>query len=101
MTYSSISACLSSLYDCIALAIAKCRGLTLLSGDGPLRKAAMQEGVKVIGTIGLLDELYSQELVDTTEYIFCLEELLRNNGGKVRLPGHELQRRLDAAQQKD
>ena len=90
-----------SLYDCIALAIAKCRGLTLLSGDGPLRKAAMQEGVKVIGTIGLLDELYSQELVDTTEYIFCLEELLRNNGGKVRLPGHELQRRLDAAQQKD
>lgn len=37
-----------SIYDCIALAIAKCRGITLLSGDGPLRKAAIQEGAHVI-----------------------------------------------------
>ena len=40
-----------SLYDCIALAIAKVRGITLLTGDGPLRKAAREEGVQVIGTI--------------------------------------------------
>ena len=42
-----------SIYDCIALAIAKIRGLTLLTGDGPLRKAAVAEGVKVVGTIGI------------------------------------------------
>lgn len=88
-----------SLYDCIALAIAKSRGLTLLSGDGPLRKAAIQEGVKVMGTIGLLDELYQQDLVEKEEYVFCLESLLQNNGGRVRLPGDELQKRIDAANQ--
>lgn len=32
-----------SIYDCIALAIAKIRGLTLLTGDGPLRKAAVAD----------------------------------------------------------
>ena len=84
-----------SLYDCIALAIAKCRGLALLSGDGPLRKAAQQEGVKVIGTIGLLDELLQLRLIDDTEYTFCIEELLQNNGGKVRLPENELRKRLN------
>lgn len=89
-----------SLYDCVALAIAKCRGLPLLSGDGPLRKAALQEGVRVIGTIGLLDELRNQRLVDDSEYVFCLEELLRYNGGKVRLPGNELQKRIDTITQK-
>lgn len=83
-----------SLFDCIALAIAKCRGLTLLSGDGPLRKAAQQEGVKVIGTIGILDELFRQSLIDNTEYTFCIKELLRNNGGKVRLPENELRKRI-------
>ena len=36
-----------SVYDCIALAIAKVRGLTLLTGDGPLRKAAAHGGQRV------------------------------------------------------
>lgn len=44
-----------SLYDCVALTIAKVRGLTLMTGDGPLRKAAMAENVAVVGTIGVLD----------------------------------------------
>lgn len=43
-----------SLYDCVALAIAKVRGITLMTGDGPLRKAADQENVQVIGTIVFL-----------------------------------------------
>ncbi|MCD8365610.1 MAG: hypothetical protein LUC83_07350 [Clostridiales bacterium] len=37
-----------SLYDCIALAVAKTRGIILLTGDGPLRKAAAAEGVEVM-----------------------------------------------------
>lgn len=80
-----------SLFDCVALAIAKCRGLTLLSGDGPLRKAAKQEGVEVIGTIGLLDVLYDQKRIEAAEYLNYLTLLLQNNGGRVRLPENEIQ----------
>ena len=46
-----------SIYDRIALAIAKERGIVLLTGDGHLRKAAKVENVRVLGTIGILDQL--------------------------------------------
>ena len=57
-----------SVYDCIALAIAKVRGLTLLTGDGPLRKAAAAEGVNVMGTIGILDQLRDGKYIEDEEY---------------------------------
>ncbi len=84
-----------SLYDCVALAVAKVRGITLMTGDGPLRKAAEQEDVAVIGTIGVLDELYEGKHIGQEEYVYCMKELLRNNGQKVRLPERELQTRID------
>ena len=84
-----------SLYDCVALAIAKVRGITLMTGDGPLRKAAEQEGVAVVGTIGVLDRLYEGEYIEREEYVNCLKALLENNGQKVRLPEKELQKRVD------
>ena len=83
-----------SIYDCIALAIAKIRGLTLLTGDGPLRKAAVAEGVKVVGTIGILDQLYVGNYIEDEEYSECIQRLIDKNGGKVRLPKHELEIRL-------
>lgn len=83
-----------SKYDSIALAIAKTRGITLLTGDGPLRKVAKAESVKVMGTIGVLDKLYEQEKLGLDEYTSCLETLLKHNGGKVRLPEEELLKRL-------
>ncbi len=83
-----------STFDCIALAIAKTRGIMLLSGDGPLRKAAECEGVKVIGTIGIMDRLAEEKLISAGEYRECLERLLKENGGKVRLPGNEILKRL-------
>lgn len=83
-----------SLHDCIALAIAKSRGIILLTGDGPLRKAAMAEGVQVMGTIGVLDRLVERELIEREEFRYCIKELLKNNGGKVRLPVVELEKRL-------
>lgn len=43
-----------SIQDRIALAIAKQRDITLLTGDKALRMAAAQEGVHVIGTLGIL-----------------------------------------------
>lgn len=84
-----------SLYDCVALAIAKVRGITLMTGDGPLRKVAEQEKVPVIGTIGVLDQLYEGKYIEKEEYVCCIKELLGNNGQKVRLPEKELQKRLD------
>lgn len=85
-----------SLYDCVALAIAKVRGITLMTGDGPLRKAAEQEHVQVMGTIGVIDQLYNGHYIDKKEYTYCIKTLLDNNGKKVRLPEKELLKRVDA-----
>ena len=84
-----------SRYDCIALAIAKARGITLLTGDGPLRRAAALEGVNVIGTIGILDQLLDGQYVDPVTYKNCISSLLEHNRGKIRLPENELRKRLD------
>lgn len=45
-----------SIYDRIALAIAKFRKILLLTGDNALREAAKCENVAVVGTIGILDQ---------------------------------------------
>ena len=83
-----------SIYDCMALAIAKVRGITLLTGDGALRKAAKAEGVPVMGTLGVLDQLLAGKYIDLDEFEYCIMELLRHNGKKVRLPEYELKKRL-------
>lgn len=83
-----------SQYDAVALAIAKIRGIRLLTGDRNLRKAAVEEDVKIIGTLGILDRLYQEHLIESNEYLHCLKELLRYNGGKVRLPEAELRQRI-------
>lgn len=84
-----------STYDCVALAIAKCRRIILLTGDGPLRIAAKAEGVTVIGTIGILDQLYDGDYIAREEYLQCLKRLQHYNGGKVRLPRKELEKRIE------
>lgn len=83
-----------SIYDCVALAIAKCRRIILLTGDGSLRKVALAEGVAVIGTIGILDRLYDGVYITREEYLECLKRLQQYNGGKVRLPEKALERRI-------
>ena len=81
-------------YDRTALAIAKFRKIPLMTGDNPLRKVALKEGVEVFGTIGLLDRLYKGEYINTLEYQFCLESLLEHK--ERRLPAEELQKRIDS-----
>lgn len=75
-----------SIYDCVALAIAKNRGLILLTGDGPLRKAAEKEQVKIMGTIGVLKQLHEESYISKEKYKECLMTLQHENGGKIRLP---------------
>lgn len=87
-----------SIHDRVALSIAKIRNIILLTGDGALRKAAQEEGVKCIGTIRILDLLYEGEYIGAGECRYCLEELERQNGGKVRLPKNELRSRIERLQ---
>lgn len=82
-----------STYDRIALAIAKKRGITLLTGDGALRKAAEKEGVNVMGSIGVLDELYNYKKIDKNEYRSCLEQFQKDSSR--RLPIKEIEKRLN------
>lgn len=83
-----------SIYDRIALAIAKERRIILLTGDGALRKSALNEGVDVLGTLGILDQLFEGHYIGKDEYEECLHELERYNGNKVRLPKIEIESRL-------
>ena len=55
-----------SLYDCVALAIAKVRGITLMTGDGPLRKAAEQEGVEEATTEPTISEQTEERVSENT-----------------------------------
>ena len=79
-------------YDRIALAIARQRNIPLLTGDQPLREAAKSEGVRVFGTIGLLDALFDGGHINRNEYLFCLESFLQHK--ERRLPTEEIQRRI-------
>lgn len=83
-----------SIYDRIALAIAKARGITLLTGDGALRKAAQSEKIEIKGTLGILDELMGANLIEKAEYEYCLKEMLIHNGQEIRLPKNEITIRL-------
>ena len=69
--------------------------ITLLTGDKALRMAAAQEGVHVIGTLGILDQLFDGQYIAKDEYLYCLQEFQKHNGGEVRLPRAELKKRLD------
>ena len=88
-----------STQDRIALAIAKQRNITLLTGDKALRKAAIQENVAIIGTLGVLDMLFDGNYIDAFECKYCITKLLEHNGVEVRLPVNELRRRLNMLMQ--
>ena len=81
-------------YDRTALAIAKYRKIPLLTGDEALRKAAKKEKVQVFGTIGLIDKLYDEALIDDAEFLYCLESFLDHK--ERRLPVEELQKRINS-----
>jgi len=86
-------------YDRTALAIAKHRGIALLTGDEALRKAAQKENVYVFGTIGLLDKLYNEYHIDEKEFRCCLEGFLEHK--ERRLPVEEIQKRINSLMDKN
>lgn len=84
-----------SIYDKIALAIAKNRHILLLTGDLNLRKAAQKESVEIIGTLGILDRLFEYNYITEAEFDECIRKLKDLNFvSNIRLPANELEERL-------
>lgn len=88
-----------SIYDRLALSIAKVREIILLTGDRPLRRAAAAEGVRVVGSIGLLDRLRDESYISNNQYLECLQLWQQQNGGQVRLPQTALEERIEQTKQ--
>lgn len=84
-----------SVYDIIALAIAKCRHIVLLTDDMALREAAKAEEVTVKGTIGILDELFLSGTIDHEKYRQYLVRLLTLNSKQVGLSENEIIVRIE------
>lgn len=72
-----------SRYDCFALALAKQEKCPLLSGDKRLRKAAENEGVIVKGTLWLVNELITQNIISISK---AQEAFGRMQAADRRLP---------------
>jgi len=77
--------------DLFALVLARSQGATLLTGDRHLRSAAESEGVKVHGTLWLLDQMVEAAILEPQE---AVARLLRMLEASRRLPGEEVERRL-------
>ncbi len=80
-----------STNDLFALALARALGCALLSGDGSLRAAAEAEGVKVHGTIWLIEALLNARLVQV-ERVAIAYDAMRRDGS--RLPWAEVEAQI-------
>lgn len=88
-----------SIYDRLALSIAKVRGIIFLTGDRLLRRAAAAEGVRVVGSIGLLDRLRDESYISNDQYLACLQLWQQQNGGSIGLAQTALEERIEQTKQ--
>lgn len=83
-----------SIYDTIALSIAKSRKWILLTGDKRLREAAEKESVECHGIIWIYDELKDDGMMTNKEYHSAIADLTEAvENGLCRLPKDELEKR--------
>lgn len=68
--------------------------MILLTGDGRLRKVAIAEGVTVRGTLWVFDELLKTGKITEVEFKGYMSDLKKLNGGQVRLPEIEIDKRM-------
>ncbi|HCI1915362.1 TPA: type II toxin-antitoxin system VapC family toxin [Pseudomonas aeruginosa] len=83
----------SSLADVSCYFLAQETGRPLLTGDGRLRRQAMQDGVQVHGALWLLDQLLA---ADEVTYDGAADALDRMMVQGARFPQAECQARLEA-----
>lgn len=81
----------TSANDLAALVLARDLGITLLTGDAHLRRAAKQEQVPVHGTLWVLDEMVRLGVIEESAAAASLEKMLRRGS---RLPVTECERRF-------
>ncbi|MBN2569842.1 MAG: DUF3368 domain-containing protein [Deltaproteobacteria bacterium] len=82
-----------SRIDISGLVLARHLKVPLLSGDGELRKATGREGIKLHGTLFLLDKMVEHRLITPTEAAQALSRMLLC---RSRLPEKECTKRFDA-----
>lgn len=80
-----------SANDLFCLVLAKTQKGFLITGDQALRRAAENEGVKVRGTLWILDELVENKIITGERAAEALEKM-RKSGG--RFPQEEVTKRL-------
>lgn len=77
--------------DLFALVLIREMDVVLLTGDSNLRDSAEEEGVKVHGTIWLLDQMIAHEIIDESERAGSLKLMVESG---CRLPNEEVKARL-------
>lgn len=77
--------------DLFALVQAKEERAVLLTDDGPLRKAARIEGLKLHGTLWVLDQMLAYEMIDKPRALTGLRQMIYTGS---RFPKDEIERRL-------
>lgn len=82
-----------SIADASVLRTAQIRGAILMSGDGPLRRAASNEGVDIRGVLWALDELVAANELQPSDAAHSLKQILEAGS---YLPKAEYQKRLRA-----
>jgi hypothetical protein len=81
-----------SLPDAFALALAKSAGFVLLTGDALLRDPATGEKVECHGVLWLLDQMFSEGVVQPEDLHAGLSAIARHP--RCRLPKDEIASRL-------
>lgn len=85
-----------TLIDKTVLWKAKQLGCPLLTGDGKLRKAAIEQGIEVHGSLWVIEQLVKQEIVNKKRGIEFLDQL---KGINDRLPIEEVDRLIKQLEQ--
>lgn len=83
-----------ALPDTFALALAKSRNWSLLTGDAQLRSAAEVERVECHGVLWVLDAMHNERVVGLEELLAGLERLAQHP--RIRLPRAEITSRVGA-----
>lgn len=77
-----------SRYDCLALALAVSINCPLLTGDASLRLAATKEGIEVMGTLWLVEQMLRHDLIDASKAANAFNRMQRNGR---RLPWRDVE----------
>lgn len=80
-----------SVNDLFALVLARILAAPLLTNDGSLRKAAIQEKIPVHGTLWILDEMVERKIISHHEAAAALKRMCKQGSS---LPQDECDKRL-------